>query len=159
MPTGCLLLSPTYSRCVAAAPVVRLMRSSTLLTIVVMLRCSTGQRATCEMVSCSTGTFFVFSRTALMSYSSDLCGVAEEGNRIGTHPLECKRPCGRAREYTVTLLPCSWRGQHGLKYRVSSAMDPAGSVCGLRVPLDRWSPGAYAREGARASQVRACPSA
>ena len=29
-----------------------------------------------------------------MSYPSDLCGVAEEGNRIGTHPQECKRPCG-----------------------------------------------------------------
>ena len=32
----------------------RLIRSSTLLRIVVMLRCSTGQLATCEMVSCST---------------------------------------------------------------------------------------------------------
>ena len=33
----------------------RLIRSSKLLTIVVMLRCSTGLLATCEMASCSTG--------------------------------------------------------------------------------------------------------
>ena len=85
-----------------------------------------------------------------------LTGEARGGSYWDASP-GMQAPVRGTREYTVTPLPCLWWDRHGPKQRASSATDPAGSACALRVPLDRWSPGAYAGEGARACSGQSVP--
>ena len=94
-----------------------------------------------------------------MSYPSDLCGVAEEGKRIGTHPQECKRPCG-GRGNTLSRLCHAYGGTAMARNRERRRRRILQSH---RVLFGgRWIDGTLAlmqgRERERA-QARACPGA